>query len=287
MNSFLFAMITSKNSRSYADLALRSFFKYTKLSSKDEFVLIDNDNENNYLYDNTICNPYPKSFSSNCNEIIKAANGRNIIIISNDVVLTPDWEQPLKQLSNMICLPSCNQTHLYQYKNLQLKPSMTIDQFDNKFFELEKISILHKKTNSKSYYEKLLMGFYLFSLPAQIYEKIGYFDERFGIGGGEDVDYRLRAIQCNIPVKYIHQSYVLHFGGKTTWDGPETKTQILERNQKYFNEFSNKWGDDLANLCLVGSSIDPLTIIKKYNFNISDSTQDYSMLIKAIVNKTN
>lgn len=285
MTGNLYAMITTKSSNHYTDLALDSFFKSTKLEKNDEFVLIDNDNEGIYSDVNILPNSSPKSFAKNCNELIDRAAGRNFFLLSNDVIFTPNWNVPLLQYKSAILLPCCNQTHIYSSGNLQIKPSMHISEYGNQYEELAQIAQFHKSQPSTGLVERLLMGMYVFMLPANAYNKIGYFDEGFGIGGGEDVDYRLRAIQHNIPVKYISQSYLLHFAGKSTWDGPEKQSDIEERNKKYFLVFSQKWGEDLADLCLVGGN--PTRVIEKYQLQSLMQAQEFSKAIKVVLNTTN
>lgn len=284
MKGNLYAMITTKSSSHYTALALESFLKNTNLSSSDEFVLIDNDNEGTYSGVNVIRNSEPKSFAKNCNEMIDKADGRNFFLLSNDVIFTPFWNEPLRQFSNAIILPSCNQTHLYTIGDLNIRPSMNIDDFGNRYRELAQAVRLHRAINSFELFERSLMGFYVFVLPSNVYKKLGYFDESFGVGGGEDVDYRIRAVQQGIPVKYAIQSYLLHFAGKSTWDGPEQQLEIEERNKKYFDSFVNKWGEDLANLCLVGGR--PNSVIEKYQLQSYIQAQDFSGAIKAVLNTT-
>lgn len=277
-------MLTSASSRQYADLALESFFKKTKLTAQDEFVLVDNDNEQNYQCANVKSNSRPQSFAQNVNSLIDYAAGRNIFLLSNDIVLTENWNEPLKQFSRAILLPSCNQTHCYQIDNWQIKPSMQFSEYQTVDL-IEKAADLHRTAVRSGLFERLLMGFYLFHLPAPVYQSVGYFDEQFGIGGGEDVDYRLRAIQKGFPVKYHSHSYVLHFAGKSTWDGAEQAAEIAARNRQYFTAFEQKWGSDLANLCLVGG--DPKSVVDKYQLQSQINSQEFSQAIKAVLNIAN
>lgn len=282
MTSNLYAMITTKSSNSYTPVALDSFFKSTVLTNKDEFVLIDNDNEGTYNSVPVIQHIVPKSFAENCNFLLEKANGRTLFLLSNDVAFTPLWAEPLKQYSNLLLLPSCNQTHLYSTDRLSLRSSMHLNEYNNQYHNLAKISQLHKTQNSSGFFERLLMGFYVFMLPPAVYEKVGLFDESFGVGGGEDVDYRLRAIRHQVPVKYVTQSYLLHFAGKSTWDGPEQVQEIEQRNKQYFELFSKKWGSDLANLCLIGG--DPMSVIEKYNLLHFMQQGKFSDAIKIVLN---
>lgn len=283
-NGTVYVMLTSRSSRDYADIALDSFFKSTTLLSNEEFYLIDNDNEGTYnlKLGTVISNSEPKSFSSNVNTAINIANGRDIVLLSNDIVFTPKWNEPLRQYSNAILIPACNQTHVYVSSDLHLEYSMKIGDYANRYKELADISQQHKRASSTGFFERLLMAFYAFKLPANVYNKVGLFDEGFGTAGGEDVDYRLRALQQGFPVKYIISSYLLHFGGKSTWDGPEKPQEIQERDQKYFDAFSKKWGEDLAHLCLVGGQA--RQVVEKYNLYPMIQNQDFSGAIKAVLN---
>jgi hypothetical protein len=135
MTKNLYAMISTKNSRYYTDQAVASFLKSTKLTDNDEFYLIDNDHEGDYDYGVKVSiNNTPKSFAANVNDMIARADGRDVFVLSNDVSFTPNWSEPLKQYSNILLLPSCNQTHLYKSQDglLDLRPSMHINDLINK-----------------------------------------------------------------------------------------------------------------------------------------------------------
>lgn len=273
MRSTIFLMITTKYSDQYTDLAISSFFRFTKLRPNDIFYLIDNDKTVTIQRPNVtvIVNEQPKSFAKNINDIINISDGKDIVVLSNDIILTENWLQPLTQHNNVIVIPSCNQTHEYTTDQLTLTNSMYINQFDNNFYALSNIVRRHKQLNSAGFFERLLMPFYVFRLSYEIYSKVGLFDESFGNGGGEDVDYRIRALESGFNVKYTTQSYLLHFQGKSTWDGGETSTETQERNKLYFDRFSEKWGSDLSNLLLVGGQ--PQPIVQKYlleNSTITD-----------------
>jgi len=284
MTGIVYAMISTRSSNFYTSLALDTFFSSTRLQSNDSVYLIDNDNEGAYVTQATvISNPAPKSFARNVNDMIKLANGRTLVILNNDVVFTPGWSDELTKHDDAIILPSCNQTHLYSSDALTLQQTMTLEEYGNQYSDLCNISRVHKNSLRSGFFERLLMGFYVFVLPAIVYNKVGLFDEQFGVGGGEDVDYRIRAIAHNFPVKYYSHSYLLHFAGKSTWAGPEKQQEIDERNQKYFNLFAEKWGDDLANLCLVGGVGAP--VIEKYQIQELINTYSFAKAIRVILTK--
>jgi len=282
MKGTVYAIISTAKSDHYTDLAVDSFIKNTRLAARDEFYLIDNDNTGKYNHRNisVINNPEPKSFARNANDIIALADGRDVIILNNDIVFTSDWDAPLKHYADTIMLPCCNQTHIYSNQNLTVQPSMKLDQFTNDW-DLLDIVKQHKSSAGQGFFEKLLMPFYAVRIPHKVYSQVGLFDESFGLAGGEDVDYRLRAIEQGFSVKYSKQSYLLHFQGKSTWDGAEYSEQTLQRDAKYVKEFSEKWGSDLARLFLVQGDYDD--VIEKYMLASHLEQEDFTGLIKKML----
>lgn len=283
MTSTIYAMLACRSSDNYTQIALDSFFKNTKLDKTDEFYLIDNDGITvNFNSDFIIRNKTPQSFAKNTNDIVAQANGRHVIILSNDVVFTPNWNTFLGQYNRTVLIPSCNQTHQYLHKSLNLAFSMSIEELDNNYDTLNEIADLHIKNSNQAFFEEPLMSFYVFRLPHEVYSTVGLLDEQFGIGGGEDVDYRIRTILAGYSAKFTNKSFLLHFGGRSTWNGIENSTETSQRNQQYFEKFVTKWGDDLANLCLVGG--DGMSIITKYKLESLLGTHNFSKIIKLVHN---
>jgi len=281
----LYAMISSAVSNHYTGPAIDSFLKHTKLGLNDASLLIDNDHTGNHINRSlrVIENITPQSFAKNINCAIEQAHGRDLVILSNDIEFTSGWSEPLKQYNNLILLPSCNQTHLYTStgRSLKLERSMHLSDYNNNHSELDDCVKQHRQRMTAGFFEQHLMPFYAFRLPAAIIAKVGLFDENFGPGGGEDVDYRLRSVAAGFAVKYASQSYLLHYHGKSTWDGAETKQQTQARDQQYFQHFSNKWGKEWANLLLSGGNAVP--VIEKYNLQEYFIKNNYTDLIKKVL----
>jgi len=282
MTGTVYAMITSRSSDFYTGLAIDTFLKYTKLGVHDAFYLIDNDAIGTHKDKpiNIIVNDQPQSFAKNINDIISVANGKDVVILNNDVAFTPNWADPLMGYSNAILIPSCNQTHLYSTKNLVLEQAMDISQYTNTT-DLEEISRQHKSAVKPGFYERQIMPFYAVKIPAKVYKTIGVLDETYGKGGGEDVDYRLRAIEAGFSVKYVSQSYLLHFQGKSTWSGGEDELATKQRDSQYFQRFTELWGSDLANLLLNGGR--PQRIIEKYQLWSYIQNNDFTGMIKRML----
>ena len=273
----LFGMITSAGSRHFTPYALNSFFSTTQLKENDLFVLVDNDNvwtDLSHPWLNVIKNETPQSFAANINQMMKIANEYELdfVMMNNDLVFTPGWREALEKADDIICLPSCNQTHSY----IEIPNTWTLEEYNNNYEMLCRVALNHTSQNS-GFYERFYTAFYFFRVPRKIYQAVGLFDEEFKPVGGEDVDYRIRAAQLGYKTMYTNDSYVLHFHGKSSWDGSEDKKAIEKRNSDYFQYFSKKYNKDLANLCLqIGNAQE---VINKYQLS-QDDLNNFTNLIR-------
>ena len=285
-----FAMVTLKSSNFYTSYALESFFKYTKINDDDEFLLIDNDNnETNkfsvYKKINIVKNSTPLSFAENINQSIKLAkkNKKNLIFLNNDIIFTKNWFEPFELCSKGISIPVSNQ--LFQYesncKNLILKPTMRFEDFNENYDLLNDIVIKHnKKFQPQQKFQTLLMPFFCFKIPYQILNEVGYFDKIF-VCGAEDVDYRIRCAKKGYDVNFLPDSYLLHFHGKSTWDGGETNSQIEKRNKLYTEAFLKKWGKEMTQIFILRKNFS--NILYEKNLNIIFKQGRFKELIKQLL----
>ena len=258
--SNLFAMVTLRSSHLYTGYAVESFFKNTELYDNDEFLLIDNDGcelgkFSIYKKIKIIKNQFPLSFAENVNQAISQAikSKKNLIFLNNDIIFTKNWVKPLQLDSKNISLPVNNQLFPYQSDcgKLKLKATMNLEDFSENYILLNNIVEKHKKKfKTHKQFQALLMPFFCFKIPYSILNEVGYFDKIF-VCGAEDVDYRIRCSKKGYEVNFILDSYLLHFHGKSTWDGGETINQIKERNKLYTKIFLEKWGKDMTQIFII------------------------------------
>ena len=232
------------------------------MDDNDEFLLIDNDDnkmDNFAVYKkiDILKNNNPLSFAENINQGIRVAkkSKKNLIFLNNDIIFTKNWFEPLKMNFKGISIPVSNQ--LFQYKsdcgNLTLKPTMKFkEDFKENYDLLNDIVKKHKKNfQPHQQFQRQLMPFFCFKIPCKILNEVGYFDESFGTGGGEDIDYRIRCAMKGYEVNFLLDSYVLHFHGKSTWDGNETFDQTEARNKVYTEAFLKKWGNEMTQIFIL------------------------------------
>ena len=135
--------------------------------------------------------------------------------------------------------------------NLRLNVTMRIEEFKENYHLLNDIVRTHKrKYIPDQKFQTLLMPFFCFKIPFKILSDIGYFDESF-VDGGEDIDYRIRCAIKGDDVNFLIDSYLLHFHGKSTWDGNETPNQTKQRNEAYTKAFLKKWKQELTQIFIM------------------------------------
>lgn len=96
----------------------------------------------------------------------------------------------------------------------------------------------------------LALPFACVRIPYKIVSAVGLLDEGYGAGGGEDYDYCLRTWLAGFSVSYALGSYILHFGGKSSYDGGELVVQQQARESFFKSYFRERWGDILADVIM-------------------------------------
>jgi len=288
--SNIFAMVTLENSNFYTDYAIKSFFQNTEIDKDDEFLLINNDkcDVNKFSSYNKVKileNEKPASFAQNVNKIINLAikKGKDIVFLNNDIIFTKNWFHPLKQNTENISIPVNNQLFPYHSDcgKLKLKVTMNLKDFNEEYDLLNNIVLKHvKKYKSGQEFQTLLMPFFCFKVPNKILKEIGNFDESF-VMGAEDIDYRIRCAKKGYEVNFVIDSYLLHFHGKSTWDGKESFEETNQRNKSYTGIFLKKWGKELTQLFIIRK--DFLNILNEKKLNELYEKGKFGDLIRKIL----
>lgn len=253
----LFAMITTKSSKRYTDLALQTFLETTPLQGDDQIIIIDNDRADPYeLVASSkaleiIRNPAPLGFAANVNQALRIARDRraDLYFLNNDLVFAPGWFEPQRVNEPWILSPLSNRELPYKTEHFCCNVEMSLEYYRDHRDGFRQLVAEHQR-NTNAFLNMLVLPFFCVKLPYAVYSVVGEFDERYGKGGGEDFDYCLRAILAGFPVKYAAPGYVLHFGGKSSWSGAETRAQQQQREEHFFSHFRTVWGEQLTELVL-------------------------------------
>jgi GT2 family glycosyltransferase len=269
-------MVTTSRSHPYTHVALESFARHTTLGPADNFFLIDNNSDFIQRPDlrtapasatfaariEMIRNPSPRGFSANANQMIERAlnTGADLIFMNNDLVFAPNWLPPLLEGESAIVSPLCNRDVQYAISAVipktghvshvfALSAVMELKEYEGNAACFDAIAESHQRV-AAGYTSALHVPFFCIRIPYAVLELVGRFDEQFGNGGGEDYDYGLRAYLAGSEIKISLASFILHFQGKSSWAGGETKEEQRAREEKFFQHFIQKWGNDLFELVL-------------------------------------
>jgi len=255
MISRLFAMVTTGGSAKYTPHALSSFFKHTPWLNSDRFILIDNDGDYSPTFNDPrieiLRNTVPLGFAENGNQLIDLAlrEKRDLFFLNNDIILTPNWLPPLLEGDISIVTPLSNREVQYDAGAFKITMVMELEQYLGKERELEQLVAAHA-ASTHGYLRVTVLPFFCVRIPYAIMLTLGHFDTTYGKGGGEDYDYCLRAYLAGFGVRYALQSYALHFGGKSSYSGVETKEQQDNRELQFRSFFGYKWGPELMKFLL-------------------------------------
>ena len=250
-----FGMITTKSSREYTPVAIETFFKHTSFDeTTDRFTLIDNDGSfADELPANVSlkANDTPKGFAANMNQIIEEALEResNAILLNNDLYFLPGWLREDDLRDDTITSPLSNREVPYETPDISCPVEMQLDVVDGKEEALLQLVELHRE-RSKGQMNVLIAPFFAIYLPYPILKAVGKLDENFGLGGGEDYDYCLRAVLSGFRIQYALHSFLIHFGGKSSWSGAEEKAAQRAREEQFIDHFIKKWNGDLLKFAL-------------------------------------
>ena len=232
--------IPVRNNRDYLKNTLHSLFKNTALPFN--LIIVDDvSNGQTKAYLRTlknytlISNERQMGFPHNINLIIDYSNTPYLVLLNSDTYVTKGW---LNLLIN--CLES-NSAHgiagpstsfAWSEQRIVDRPDWSpsqIEEFGRKTYEnygkrYKYLNILHN-----------VIGF-CYAFKRELVEIIGYFDEAYGLGQCEEIDYNTRAAKAGYKCVWVCGAYVHHYGGKS-FNNRDTE-KLLERNKRiYQNKF--------------------------------------------------
>ena len=257
----IFLMISTKKSQRYTAVSLSSLLRRTFIRGRDRLVVVDNDGDlraEDLEMSELLRNPEPRSFAENANLGLRLAREAqtDLMLLNNDIIFTRYWLDYLDPKPGVISVPYCNQDALYSHGGLKLGFAMSLEEFSPELEgDLEVIAESHRRLSTAKKFVGVvhpLVPYFCVHIPLDVAQKVGDFDESLGRGGGEDVDYRLRAALAGINTRKVSDAYLLHFMGKSTWLSGESNEESVRHEQFYRKKFTEKWGEALASLFLSG-----------------------------------
>lgn len=178
-------------------------------------------------------------FAKGNNIGMKLATGQYIILLNNDVRVTPGWIERL----------------VYHARH---NPSVgLVGPVTNSIGNESKIEIYYNWDNAREIEDQSAdyiyahwgetlklrnIAAFAWLKPHAVYKKIGGLDERFGRGLFEDDDYCMRVGKAGLTILCAEDSFVHHYGGASTnWGSPEFQLLFNTNKEKFEKKWKTKW----------------------------------------------
>lgn len=237
MNYFASLVIAAFNQVKFTEQCIDSLLRDTDRSPY-EIIVIDNgssDGTRQYLeskarsLDRTrdilipIFNETNLGVAPAWNQGLRASKGQMIGILNNDILVTKGWFRGLAWAMD-------------HHKLSLVSPYSQCGALD---YDLEtRASRFTQKNLGRLWHD---YDFCAAVMPRLTFEKIGFFDENFRVGGYEDTDYayRLKAAQMRYGVSGA--AFIHHFGSQTLGEFKKLGDKHVGPNRDYF---ISKWKTD-------------------------------------------
>ena len=185
-----------------------------------------------------IRNDENKGFPVAVNQAIAVAKGETIILLNNDVVVTPGWAEHLIAHLETYAVISPITNYAVGMQRVEADPYDNIDELN------EVAEAIFESSEGESESVNFIIGFVM-AFKKSLYDELGPFDESLWPCSGEEIDFCYRAIEKGYGVGIAYDVYVHHEGSQTFNDmvdaGQVDYGKLCKRNDKHLAE---KWGAD-------------------------------------------
>jgi len=173
-----------------------------------------------------------KGYAGGNNDGIKLAQGQYVVLLNNDTLVPGGWLDRLLKLFD-------------EQPGVGLVGPVTNSAGNEQRIELEGLNEKNFEEIADAYIERQKgvwfttekLGFFCVAMRRTLLEKIGYLDEKFGLGMFEDDDYCMRAKRAGFTFAVVEDCFVYHKGsvsfGKMAVESYRT---LFEKNRAYFRE---------------------------------------------------
>ncbi|HXT40998.1 MAG TPA: glycosyltransferase family 2 protein [Candidatus Angelobacter sp.] len=170
----------------------------------------------------TIHNSTNRGCAGAWNQGVKANRMEWNVVLNNDVVLTKGWLEGLVRAAELKGLNIVSPAICDGDLNYDL-PAYAGD-FVSKMASVMRSGVVNGVC---------------FMVQRRVFERVGYFDENFRVGGFEDADFFVRAKHAGFKLGTTGRSYIHHFGSATQKAIKATTNDYGPEHRAYFR---NKWG---------------------------------------------
>jgi len=213
-----------------------------------------------HKYIKVISNDKNIGFVKNVNNGLKLSSSEYVLLLNTDCLISPNTipklinHMKVDSKIGLICPISSNAANL----TLEMFDGFSYTQMDN---------LLEKKFLGKDFDACTIVGNCLM-ISRDCIQKVGFLDEAYGLGYGEETDYQFKAMSKGFSAKVVIDTYVFHKSEASFGVSPKKKERV-EKNRSLFFE---RWGKEYEKEAEKYSKNDPIQFIKD---NLDDS--DYEI----------
>jgi GT2 family glycosyltransferase/Flp pilus assembly protein TadD len=186
-----------------------------------------------------IRNEANRGFAAGCNQALARAYGRYLVFLNNDTIVTEGW------LSRLVdwALHDWPQVGMVgPVSNYAPPPQHVVGDYGD-LAGLDPFAARHRhEFAGKALAVERLTAFCLL-VRREVLERVGGFDEDYGLGFFEDDDLCVRARQAAFRLLVAQDVFIHHFGSRTIASLGIDGRQQLEKN---LDRFRAKWGEERA-----------------------------------------
>lgn len=260
-------IIVTYNQIKYTLECIESIRRFTNVSY--EIIVVDNSSIDDTKKEIEkqddivlICNDTNRGFPAAVNQGITSAQGKYVLLINNDVVVTEGWLEKLLEVAKNdpqigLVGPISNEVSgLQRDENAKYK---SIDEMHNYSAEISVKNKGHVLPFPR-------IAFLCTLIKKEVIIKIGGLDERFTPGNYEDDDFCLRTQLAGFKTVIAKDIFIHHYGSKSfKADGNEKYYERLKINEAKFVE---KWGVTPDELWINNKAIKEHQIYYPINSNL-------------------
>jgi GT2 family glycosyltransferase len=209
-----------------------------------ELVIVDNGSTppihppfSGFIETTLIRNEENLGFPKAVNQGIRAAKGDVIILLNNDVIVTPGWAISLSSWLEDFAIVGPVTNYCAGLQKVMLPPYECREELD------KEAAFLAKDNEGMGQEVNWVIGFCM-AFRKTLFDEIGPFDDSIWPCSGEEVDFCLRAKQAGHKTGIAQDVYVHHEGSVTfeAMDAEHSYKEIVEKCDAHLIE---KWGPDV------------------------------------------
>ena len=177
-------------------------------------------------------------FARAVNVGIRASSGNYVVVLNNDVLVTPGW------LSNLLyCAESDPVVGAVGPVTGNCSGVQKIPVSFQTPEEMFRFAERWNRPDPEKWFETARLVAFCLLVKREVFDRVGFFDERFGQGNFEDDDFCLRVQLAGYKLLVAGDTYVHHIGSATFAKSKVDYGMLMSVNQ---GKFAHKWGSRLS-----------------------------------------